>query len=363
MAREITAENFADKTSWEIYKNLKKLYQSKDLGFLVRAHELGGVKTWKVIKTWSDVYSKCKAGNRKLIFWGYGRDAKGLLEWEKRDRIGYAYWPRLTDLPISAFVDKNRKVKEVLLGGNNIPLISPEEVAANCRDAVFIIGTGDFYQEIEKEILELGVYGDDIYEYYDMSGVEINGRQYFDDFWLPRKESTMIDAGMYHGETIVDIINWNKKLGYRKIIGVEPDKDNFIVAQKWIESKKLENIDLKNVGLGSSNKKCAFMANGNSGSHFAENGNESVVVETIDSMVGAENVSYIKMDIEGFELDALKGARDAIRRCHPRLLVCLYHKPEDIIEIPQYILELDDSYKFYIRHYSNTYMETLLYAL
>lgn len=365
MERVITAENFADKMSWEIFKNLKKLHQSKDLGFLVKAHELGGVITWSLIKTWSDVYSKCKDGKRKLVFWGYGRDAKGLLEWEKRmcGSIGYAYWPLVMNLPISVFVDRNAQVGEVSLGERSIPLVSPKEIAANYRDAVFVIGTENFYQEIRKEILQLGVDSNDIYGYYDMSGVEISGRQYFDDFWFPQKESIMIDAGMYRGETIFDIIEWNKGLGYVKIIGVEPDKENFLAAQRWIESKNLKNIDLRNVGVGSSSERYTFMANGNSGSHFTENGNEDVVVETIDSMVGLESVSYIKMDIEGFELDALKGAKDVIRRCHPRLLVCLYHKPEDIIEIPQYILDLNADYKFYIRHYSNTYMETLLYAL
>ena len=331
----------------------------------MKAHELGEVKTWTIIKTWSDIYSKCKGGKRKLVFWGYGRDARNLLEWEDRicNSIGYAYWPLIRNLPISVFVDRNEQIKEVILGGKNIPVVSYKEVEANYRDAVFMIGTGNFYQEIRKEILEIGVDGNDIYGYYDMNGIEISKRQYFDDFWLPQKESVMIDAGMYHGETISAIIDWNKGLGYTKIIGVEPDKENYAIAQRWIESKGLKNIELKNVGVGCCGKRYTFMANGNSGSHFMENGNEYVAIETIDFIVGAESVSYIKMDIEGFELDALKGAKNVIQRCHPRLLICLYHKPEDLIDIPQYILELDPNYKFYIRLYSNTYMETLLYAL
>lgn len=269
----------------------------------------------------------------------------------------------MRNLPISVFADRSMQVKEVKLGDKYIPVVSPEEVEENYKEAVFLIGTGTFCQEIREEILNLGVDSDDIYEYYDMEGVEVSGRQYFDDFWLPQKEEVMVDAGMYRGETIEEIINWNKGLGYAKIIGIEPDKENFVVAQRRIEKKKLKNIELRNVGVGNSCKEYKFMANGNSGSYFAENGNEKVIVETIDSIVGAQNVSYIKMDIEGFELDALKGATNTIKRSHPRLLVCLYHKPEDIVEIPQYILEVDDSYKFYLRLYSNTYMETLLYAL
>lgn len=364
----VTEEHFADKTSWKIYENLEKLYKEKEFKFLIKAHELCGVKTWDIIKIWYEIYNKCKNGKRELVFWGIGRDAEGLLECEEKTYhgIGYANWPFLRDLPISVFVDKtcvNKEESDVQLGEKRIPIISPAEAEAKYKNAVFMIGTADFYQEIREEILEFGVKSDDIYGYYDMTGVEISGKQYFDDFFLPQKEEIVIDAGMYRGETLEEFIDWNKGLGYSKIIGIEPDKENYAEAQWLVEHKKLKDIDIRNVGIGSTCMEIKFKANGNSGSHFDENGNESVMVESIDSMVGSENVSYIKMDIEGFELEALKGAKNTIQRCHPRLLVCLYHKPEDVIEIPQYILELDSSYKFYVRIYSNTYMETLLYAL
>lgn len=78
---------------------------------------------------------------------------------------------------------------------------------------------------------------------------------------------------------------------------------------------------------------------------------------------GEEKVTFIKMDVEGAELEALKGARKTIMKHHPRLAISIYHKPEDIWEIPAYILSLSEDYRFYIRHYQFSKNETILYAV
>lgn len=69
------------------------------------------------------------------------------------------------------------------------------------------------------------------------------------------------------------------------------------------------------------------------------------------------------MDIEGSELEALKGSREIIKRCRPKLEICVYHKKEDLVEIPAFIKELVPEYKLYVRHYSNNAGETVLYAV
>ena len=68
------------------------------------------------------------------------------------------------------------------------------------------------------------------------------------------------------------------------------------------------------------------------------------------------------MDIEGAEYEALQGAEKTIRNCHPRLAISVYHKPSDILDIPSYLMTLDETYRFYIRHYSSWRWETVLYA-
>ncbi len=71
----------------------------------------------------------------------------------------------------------------------------------------------------------------------------------------------------------------------------------------------------------------------------------------------------IKMDIEGAELEALKGAKKTIQRDKPKLAICIYHKTEDLWEIPLYIKELVSEYCLYIRHQTFGTGDTVLYAV
>lgn len=76
-----------------------------------------------------------------------------------------------------------------------------------------------------------------------------------------------------------------------------------------------------------------------------------------------EKVTFIKMDIEGAEYEALLGAKETIQKNKPKLAISIYHKPEDIISIPKLIKSMVPNYRLYIRHYSNADNETVLYAI
>ncbi len=69
------------------------------------------------------------------------------------------------------------------------------------------------------------------------------------------------------------------------------------------------------------------------------------------------------MDIEGAELNALKGCEKIIKRYQPKLAICIYHRNEDFIEIPKYILSIVPEYKLYMRHHNISGTETVLYAI
>lgn len=90
---------------------------------------------------------------------------------------------------------------------------------------------------------------------------------------------------------------------------------------------------------------------------------QDVISVRIDDWCKFNNVepTFIKMDIEGAELSALKGATEVIKTHKPKLAICLYHKFEDMWEIPLYIHSIVPEYKFYCRKNHNRY-EFILYA-
>ena len=76
-----------------------------------------------------------------------------------------------------------------------------------------------------------------------------------------------------------------------------------------------------------------------------------------------EPATFIKMDIEGAEYNALLGAEQMIRQHHPRLAICVYHSLEDYIRIPLLIRSFYHGYQFYFRHHSVTSGESVFYAI
>lgn len=78
-----------------------------------------------------------------------------------------------------------------------------------------------------------------------------------------------------------------------------------------------------------------FNATGDGSSHVTEHGDVSIEVMPIDKAVDPmETVTFIKMDVESSELESLKGAKETIKRDRPKLAICIYHKPEDMLTLP-----------------------------
>jgi hypothetical protein len=95
-------------------------------------------------------------------------------------------------------------------------------------------------------------------------------------------------------------------------------------------------------------------------SSISDDGSLLVNADKIDNL--CPDATFIKMDIEGSEMDALYGAKETIIRNKPKLAICIYHKPEHLYQIPLLIHEWVPEYKLYIRHHSHYDSETVLYA-
>lgn len=91
----------------------------------------------------------------------------------------------------------------------------------------------------------------------------------------------------------------------------------------------------------------------------------SVTTLSIDDLAAQqklERVDFIKMDVEGAELRALKGAEKVLRQFRPKLAISLYHKPDDFLDIPEYLHQLDLGYRFFLGHCTIHQEETVLFA-
>ena len=85
-------------------------------------------------------------------------------------------------------------------------------------------------------------------------------------------------------------------------------------------------------------------------------------VQKLDSAV-KEDPALIKMDIEGSEKDALIGASNTIQRVKPKLAIAAYHYATDLWRLVDVIRDINPGYKFYLRHYSETGLESVIYAV
>ncbi len=289
-----------------------------------------------------------QSAGKGIVIWGCGhdgREAKRTL-----DVCGFH---------LNYFCDSNSKVTGTKIDG--VAVISVEEMLERCKDYSIIIGSSRYKDEMYEILLKNGFPADNIlYIGYGHLQAHTGKSQYFDVF-KPERNEVFIDAGSYDGGTILDFVQWTEG-SYQKVIALEPLSDMCRNIEKMCGERNLRHIELYEAAAWNKEEKL-FFTEELTGSKVEEEGKTAVKGMAIDDIVGQDRVTFIKMDIEGSELKALEGAKTVIQRDHPKLAISLYHKPEDIVELPAYILELVPEYKFYIRHYCSDVCETVLYAV
>ena len=186
--------------------------------------------------------------------------------------------------------------------------------------------------------------------------------QYFVKNIVPLTDKEVfVDCGAYDGDTMKEFI---KATGdrYRSIICFEPVEEYHKRLEKRSTGKRVTAI---NAGVYKTSTTLQFDATGGKGSSITNDAGHtvSVPVRAIDDVPECQNATFIKMDVEGAELDALKGAKQTILRNKPKLAICIYHMQRDFVEIPKYIHSLVPEYKLYVRHHSFSINETVLYAV
>lgn len=187
--------------------------------------------------------------------------------------------------------------------------------------------------------------------------------QYFlRDIVKPVANEVFVDGGGYIGDTLLDLATfWGRK--WKKVYSWEPDEINRAKLRETCRTQKYQNIEIVPCGLWRERAELHFNQQGKDWSMISENGSAVVIVDSIDNVCGKDRVTFIKMDIEGSEVEALRGAEKTICRDKPRLAISIYHKPEDYFEIPFLIKEMVPEYKLYIRHHAFNKNNTVVYAV
>lgn len=199
---------------------------------------------------------------------------------------------------------------------------------------------------------------------YEMQDTWIREQYLLKGICEPQKDDIVISAGALYGETSIWFAD---KVGDKgKVYCFEPSKINLEKLNYNINRNNLNHvIKVINLGLWNNSKKI-YLYNKEGSSYCNEfKGDEIINVITLDTFIINENISninYIKMDIEGGEINALYGAQNTISRFKPNLAISIYHNVEDLYEIPNFIKSIVPEYKFYISHKKNDFVETVLFA-
>lgn len=232
----------------------------------------------------------------------------------------------------------------------------PEKMPVNFRNGYLdLYDLSDAGYDLKLYFVENGIFVDFILQQYN-----------YNDIVCVNKGDVVIDAGGCWGDTalyfaargaeqvfVYEFIPSNIEI-FNRNLSMNPqhaERVSLVEKAVWENS----DIDLSFVDKGPASQVAA-----------AGVYSETTQTLSIDDLVrerGLSKVDFIKMDIEGAELSALKGAAETIQKYKPKLAISVYHKPDDLITIPAYIQSLNSEYEFYLDYYTIVGDEIILYAI
>lgn len=177
----------------------------------------------------------------------------------------------------------------------------------------------------------------------------------------PEPGDHAVDAGACFGDTALDFAEAVGATGH--VYSFDPLDAHLRIVEHNIRQNAVSNVTVFRTGL-SDRRVDAPAVPDRVDPGFADDG--IMPVRTLDELVGAgavPRVDFIKMDIEGFELSALRGAEATLRSFRPKLAISLYHRWEDYFAIPDFIADLDLGYRFFLQNYTVGDGETVLYGI
>lgn len=322
---------------------------------------------------------------------------------------------RNIDIEPVAFIDNNKAIQGTCIDGKKI--ISLEQVDKNCNPVIVVASTlytneilnqlvsngytknltppiltlwnsdnfpqefllTDFQEDLienKHEYIKLLSYLEDEKSKYILSNIiklrktldfkymescfDNEQIQYFDTNIIQiREDEVFIDGGAFNGDTSMEFIK-NSHNRYKMIYLFEPDDKLLDEAKNNL--KLYANVNYNNYGIYSKSGFCYFKSTGATDGAIDKKGDMKIKTISLDEFI-KEPPSFIKLDIEGGEIDAIFGSKNYIKKYKPKMAIAVYHNSYDIWKIPKLIKSINCKYKFYLRHYSKNVVDTVLYCV
>jgi FkbM family methyltransferase len=179
-----------------------------------------------------------------------------------------------------------------------------------------------------------------------------------------RMDETFVDCGAFDGDTIKSFL---KMYGtsFERIFAFEPDAASFRKLRAYISTLSevsKARIMLYPMGVGARGERVLFNAAGNESSSVGS-GTSYIDSIALDEALAGAHPTFIKMDIEGSELEALEGSRGLISRNLPMLAISVYHRQDHLWSIPLALRALSNQYRFFLRPHNLEVWDLVCYGV
>lgn len=193
------------------------------------------------------------------------------------------------------------------------------------------------------------------------------GDYFYNEFWKLSDKEYFVDGGAYVGDTIAEFAQATDGK-FEKIYSFEYENKNYYELSNNVEQKYpqwAEKIELYPYGIWNCKEDgwCNYFGESDGTQLVSQDCGVKCQLDKLDSVLEGKTVTTLKLDIEGAEMQGLEGAKNILATQKPKLAICLYHRPEDLWEVPLKIREINPNYKMIIKHHKETcYTDTILYA-
>jgi len=193
--------------------------------------------------------------------------------------------------------------------------------------------------------------------------------QYFaTDLFAYSDDEDFVDGGAYNGDTLREYLSSRDR--FTSYMALEPDPANFEALKQYVSSLSAPvaaRIELLPFAAYSSRQRMRIAGSGSAAAvlvpYTGPADDAEVQCVTLDELLADRRMSFLKLDIEGAEPEAIKGASGTIARDRPILAVCVYHLQDHLWRLPLLMSSLVRDYHFHLRPYNEEGWDLVCYAV